>query len=178
MDRIAEPGQGKSRNVFAAKLVEDGLPFTKMLKTRRRNRQLEQVTLARIRIHVHQALGILERQRAKEKVVDQTEDRGVESDAERERNDGDQSESRRFVKFMKSEAKVAHRNFILFATLERDRPLPRDVPAADTQTRPSPRGEWSRLRGAPDYARRPRTVAMRSSDRAQTQRQFQSRVRS
>ena|ERR1700730_3068843 len=109
MNRIAEPGQGKSRNVFATKLVEDGLPFTKMLKTRRRNRQLEQVTLARIRIHVHQALGILERQAAQKKIVDQTEDGSVQADPQRERDNRNKTKRRRLPEFAKGKANVVHK---------------------------------------------------------------------
>jgi hypothetical protein len=82
-----------------------------MLKTRCRNRQLEQVTLARIRIHVDQALGILERQAAQKEIVDQTEDGGVESDAESKRDDRDESERGRLPKFAKGKSNVVHLRF-------------------------------------------------------------------
>src|ERR1700724_1046443 len=136
MDRIAEPGQGKSRNVFATKLVEDGLPFTKMLKTRRRNRQLEQVTLARIRIHVHQA-----------------EEGSVKADPEGERDDGDKAEGRRLPEFSKCESKVVHLESIKFrdkiirsAAPEPDRPSTLGGLAKDRQTTPWPRAISSRRR--------------------------------
>ena len=46
---------------------------------------LEQIALPRIRIHVHHASRVFERQTAQKKIVDQTEDRGVQADAESER---------------------------------------------------------------------------------------------
>src|ERR1700736_1969621 len=184
MNRIAEPGQGRSRNVFATKLVEDGLPFTKMLKTRRRNRQLEQVTLARIRIHVHQALGFLERQGAQEEIVDQAEDGSVQADPEGERDDGDKAEGRRLPEFSKGESSVVHLESIKFrgkiirsAAPAPDRPSTLGGPAKDRQTTPWPRAISSRRREEPGCSPKLRKVATQSIGQAQLLLESQSPAR-
>ena len=50
------------------------------------------------------------RQRREQDRVDDSEDRGVCADAEREREDRDQSEPRRFAQLAKGVAEVVHRN--------------------------------------------------------------------
>src|ERR1700757_2857565 len=102
MDRVPEPREGKSRNIFAAKSIKHCLAVAIMLKTRRGDRELEQFTLARIGIHVHQALGLLERQTAQKEIVDQAENGSVQTNPEREREDGDEGERRRLLKLSKS----------------------------------------------------------------------------
>ena len=103
LHRIAEPGERECGDVFRAEAVEDRLALAIMLKARHGDCELEQVALARVRIHVHEPLRLLERESAQEQIVDQTEDGGVQSDAECKRQDGNQSEPRRFAKLAKSE---------------------------------------------------------------------------
>src|SRR5439155_21724140 len=93
LHRIAEPGERECGDVFRAEAVEDRLALAIMLKARHRDRELEQVALARVRIHVHEPLRLLERESAQEQVVDQTEDRGVQTNSERQRDYGEKSES-------------------------------------------------------------------------------------
>ena len=76
---------------------------------RRRDRELEQLALSRVGIHVHEALRVFERQTPQKEIVDQTEDGGVESDAKRQGDDRDKGKRRRFAQFTKSEASVVHR---------------------------------------------------------------------
>jgi hypothetical protein len=55
---------------------------------------------------VDEALRVLEGQASQEEIVDKTEDRGVQSDAERKRTDRDESEGGRLPKFAKGKAEV------------------------------------------------------------------------
>jgi len=79
-----------------------------MLKARHRDRELEQVALARVGVHVHEPLRLLEGESAQEQVVNQTKNRGVQPDSQCEREDGDKSESRRFAELAKSEFEIFH----------------------------------------------------------------------
>jgi len=77
LHRIAEPGEPECGDVFRAEAVEDRLTIAIMLKARHGDRELEQVAFARVRIHVHESLRLLERQSAQKQVVDETENGSV-----------------------------------------------------------------------------------------------------
>src|SRR5205807_1636705 len=74
LNRIAQAGQSEWNNVFAFEPVENFLGVAIMLKTGNRNRELKQIALARVRIHVDHALGLFEWQAAQKEIVDQAED--------------------------------------------------------------------------------------------------------
>ena len=57
---------------------------------------------------MHKALRLFERQTAQKKIVDQTEDRGVQADAESERKHRQESKAGRFDQLPESEAKIVH----------------------------------------------------------------------
>ena len=73
--------------------------------------------------------GSLNGRPAQEKIVDQTKDRSVQPDAERERHDSDQSERRRFAELAKSELEIIH--VIQCAMLESDRHAWRGAPESN-----------------------------------------------
>src|SRR5215471_16990077 len=66
-----------------------------------------------------QASGIRVRQRLEQNVLHHAKDRSICTDPEREGQDSDESEPRRFAKLAKSELEVVH--IILFATPRLDR---------------------------------------------------------
>jgi hypothetical protein len=66
--------------------------------------KLEQVPLSRVRIDMHEPRRIFKWQRAQEKIIDQTEDRGIQSDPEREREGGNDSEAGRFAELAQRES--------------------------------------------------------------------------
>ena len=59
-------------------------------------------------INVNDTFGFGERQTAQKQVVDQTEDRGVHSDADREREDRESGERRRLEELANGEAEIVH----------------------------------------------------------------------
>src|ERR1700730_14868872 len=133
-----------------------------MLKPRRGDRELQQIAFARVRIHVDNAFGILERQGAQEEIIDQAKDGSVQADPERERDNRDKSKRRRLLELAESETKIAHRNFIQCATLGPDRPGLPAAPATKTLTTLSPRVTPSLRRAELDCAMKPQRVAMQS----------------
>src|SRR2546430_6118358 len=84
LNGIAETGQSERNVVFAGESVENRLAITIMLKPRDRHSELQQLALPGIRIHVQHTSWFFKRQTAQEKIVDQTEDCGVQTDTERE----------------------------------------------------------------------------------------------
>src|SRR5262249_15168505 len=92
----------------------------------------------------------LVRQPVQKQIVDQTEDRGVETDPERERRDSNESESRRFAELSQRETEFVHdcsqleRFFIiLFAGRRSDRHAWRGVQASGTRARRRwPKPQW------------------------------------
>jgi hypothetical protein len=60
---------------------------------------------------VDQSFGIMIRQRAQQDGIDDAEDRGVRANAERESENGDDREGRRFQKLTKRIAKIGNHNF-------------------------------------------------------------------
>src|SRR5438874_1172017 len=84
LNGIAETGQSERNVVFAGESVENRLAITIMLKPRDRHSELQQLALPGIRIHMQHTSWFFKRQTAQEKIVDQTEDCGVQTDTERE----------------------------------------------------------------------------------------------
>ena len=89
LHRIAEPGQGEVVPVSAAKPSKIRLPIAVMHEARRGERVIEGFAALRLREEMHDARRFLEGQAAQEEIVDQAEDRGVQPDPERERDDGE-----------------------------------------------------------------------------------------
>ena len=58
--------------------------------------------------HDHEPIGIGVRQRPEQDGVDHTKDGGVRPDAERKREDGDESEAGRFAQLAKSETEISY----------------------------------------------------------------------
>jgi len=73
--------------------------------------------LLETREDVEQARWLLEWQPAQEKIVDQTEDSGVQPDPERKCEDGKESEPRRLEQLAKSEANISHHGVRKFVTV-------------------------------------------------------------
>jgi len=86
LNRIAETGQSERNVVFAGESVENRLAITIKLKARDRYSELQQFALPGIRIHVQHPSRFLERQTPQKKIADQTEDRGVQSNPQRQRD--------------------------------------------------------------------------------------------
>ena len=65
--------------------------------------------LFRLRLgHDHESVGLGIRERPEQDRVDHAEDGGVRADAEREGENGDEGEARRFAQLAKSEAKIIY----------------------------------------------------------------------
>src|SRR6266581_970027 len=90
LNRIAETGQSERNVVFAGESVKNRLAITIMLKPRDRHSELQQFALPGIRIHVQHTCRFFEGQTAQKKIVNQTEDRGIQSNAESEREQGEE----------------------------------------------------------------------------------------
>src|SRR5207245_1399118 len=101
--------------------------------------------------------------------------RGVQTDPEREREDGDEGERRRLPKFPKSEAKVVH--VIRCAALAPDRQGWRGGRATSTRAARSPRAKRSHHRGAWGCGPTLQRVATKAIGRARMRPRYQSRVR-
>src|ERR1700741_3341838 len=72
--------------------------------------QLREVPLFRFRLKNYEPIRFLEWQAFQEKVVDQTEDRSVHPDAEREGQHGQERERGRFEELAESEAEIDHKS--------------------------------------------------------------------
>ncbi len=79
-----------------------------MHEARRGERVIERVATFRFREKMDNARRFLERKAAQKQIVDQTEDRGVQPDPERERNDREQSKPGRFEQLPKRETNIDH----------------------------------------------------------------------
>src|SRR5258707_13790702 len=89
---------------------------------------------------MHDARGFLERESSEKQIVDQAEDRGVQTNPEREGNDGDGSERGRLSKFAKSKANIVHGSDGLSCFMKIIRPVMRgrnrpELPAAPPTNR-------------------------------------------
>src|SRR5438477_9260416 len=149
-----------------------------MLKAGNRNRELEQIAFARVRIHVHNAFGLFEWQAVQKEIVDQAEDSGVQTNPERKRENGDEGERRRLPKFPKSETQIAHEDITRCAVLELDRQVWRGGRATSKRGARWPRAKWSRRRAVRDCGPTLQRVATKVIARARMRRRCQSQVRS
>ena len=77
---------------------------------------------------MQEPLRFFEWQRTQKKIVDKTEDRSIQADPERERQDGNDRESGRFAELTKSEFEIVH--IILFSTPRLDQCAMRGVPVS------------------------------------------------
>jgi len=73
--------------------------------------------LLETREDVEQARWLLEGQAAKEQIIDQSKDGGVQPDPERQREDGKQSKPGRLEQLTKSEANISHHGVRKFVTV-------------------------------------------------------------
>src|SRR5262249_10484635 len=108
LDRITQAGQSENEEILTGETFADRLAITKMFEARGGNRKIHDVPRFVAAKPVDHARRLLERQPAQKEIVHQTEDGGVESDAEREREHGDRSEGRRLSKFAKRESNIVH----------------------------------------------------------------------
>src|SRR5205085_12237957 len=69
LHRIAQSSQSERDNIFALEPVENFLAGAEMLKPRHRDSELQQIALPGIRIHVHDASGLLKLETAQKQVV-------------------------------------------------------------------------------------------------------------
>ena len=113
LDRIAQAGECHRRAVIGREPGEHRLSLAPLHEARARDSDLGEATVLGIAVDVHYSLRLMEWQRAQEKVVDQTEDRSVQPDPERQRNDREQSEPGRFEQLTKREAKIDHHKKVL-----------------------------------------------------------------
>src|SRR5439155_13368898 len=108
LDGIAQPSEGESEEIFAGETFTNCLSISKMFETRGGKRQVYQIARFITAVKVNDARRFLERKAAQKKIVDQTEDRGVETDPKSESDYGDQGEGRRLSKFTKCEPNIVH----------------------------------------------------------------------
>src|SRR5205823_2257958 len=108
LDRIAKSGQCErgrilGGGILGGETVKNRLTVTIKLVTRRRYSDIRQIARLVAVIEVNNARRFLERQPAQKQIVDQTKDRRVQPDAERERDDRDSCKSGRLAKLAESE---------------------------------------------------------------------------
>jgi len=105
---IAEARQRESGEVLGGELAEDRLPVAVVHEPRRRQRDLDDAAILRVRVHVDDAILIGVGQTAQEQVVDEAEDRRVQADPEGEGEQREQREPRRLQELPDGEAKVCN----------------------------------------------------------------------
>ena len=96
LDGVAHARESEREYILASEAVKESLSFTVMLKARRGDRDIDQITRLIASEQVDDTRRLLERQAAQEQIVYQTEDCCVRTDGERERNHGDDGEPWRF----------------------------------------------------------------------------------
>src|SRR5205823_3960003 len=99
LDRLAKSGQRERRRILGRRIlgsesVKNRLTVTINLVTRRRYSDIRQIARLVAVVEVNNARWLLKWQRPQKQIVDQTKDRGVQSNAECKRQDSNQSESR------------------------------------------------------------------------------------
>src|SRR5881275_1954034 len=82
LKRIAKSGHRGGDTILTSKSVEDGLPIAEMRETRCGKWEIDRLFLE-MREDVEQARRLLEGQPAQKKIINQTEDGGIEPDPER-----------------------------------------------------------------------------------------------
>src|SRR4030095_3706249 len=85
-----------------------------MLVARRRHADIDEIARFIAAEEVHHARWFLERQAAQEQIVYQTEDCGIRTDGQRERNHGDNSEPWRFKQGPKRVFEVRYHKYSLY----------------------------------------------------------------
>ena len=89
LHRIAQAGQREGELIFRAESVKNRLALPVMLKTRRRNREFEKISLPGVGIHANDTGWLFEWQTAQKKIINQAEDCRVQPDAESKRGNRD-----------------------------------------------------------------------------------------
>src|SRR6267143_2726511 len=80
-----------------------------MPELRHGKRELLQVAFFCLAINTHDVRGLIKRQRAQKKIMNQAEDSRVHADPESERDYSERSEPGRFAELAQSETEVVHR---------------------------------------------------------------------
>src|SRR4029077_19817139 len=93
LKRIAKSGHRSGDTILTRKSVENGLPIAEMHETRGGEWEIDRLLLE-TREDVEQARWLLEWKTAQEKIVDQTEDSGVQPNSERQRQHRQECEPR------------------------------------------------------------------------------------
>ena len=107
LKRITQSRHRRGQSILRGESVEDGLAIAEMDVARRGEREVDRLFFE-MREDVKNARRFSKRQPAQEKIVDQTEDRRVQSDPEREGNYCQEGEPRRFAQLPQRETKVGH----------------------------------------------------------------------
>ena len=102
MDRIAKSGQRERKEILRSETVKKHLTVAIKLVTRGRYSDIRQIARLVAVVEVNNARWFLEWQPAQKKIVDQAEDRGVQPDPERQCDDRNRSERRRFAELAQS----------------------------------------------------------------------------
>ena len=108
LHRVAEAGQSERGEILGGEIAEDGLRVAVMHEAWRRQRNLVEVALFRVGVHVHNPVRLSVGETAQEQIVDQAEDGAVEADADRQRQQCKQCESGRLQQLAERKAKVSH----------------------------------------------------------------------
>src|SRR2546423_9657839 len=111
LHRIAYAREDVARSRVRGETREDGLAIAKVPEARDAHRQLREISLFRFGLENNEPIRVLEWKPFQEEVVDQTEDRSVHPDAEREGQYGERGERGRFKELAESEAEVDHGDF-------------------------------------------------------------------
>jgi hypothetical protein len=96
LDGVARARKREGKSGFGSEAVKDSLSFTIMLKSRRRERDIDQIARLIASEYVDDARRFFEWQAAQKQIVYQTENRGIRTDGERQRNHSDDGEPWRF----------------------------------------------------------------------------------
>ena len=110
LNGIAHPGKNETSSGVRGETGENGLAIAEMPEARDRHGQLLQISFLRFRLNDDKPVRLGERQTSQEQIVDETENRRVHPDAERERYDGEERESGRLEELSNGEAKISHNN--------------------------------------------------------------------
>src|SRR5438552_719300 len=69
LHRIAQAGQREGERIFSTESIKNRLALPIMLKTRRRNREFEKISLPGVGIHAKDTCRFFERQTAQKKII-------------------------------------------------------------------------------------------------------------
>src|SRR5258707_3335599 len=102
LDRIAKSGQCERNEILRSETVKNRLTVAIKLVTRGRYSDIRQIARFVAVVEMNNARRFLERQPAQKQIVDQTKDRGVQPDPERQCDDRNRRERRRFAELAQS----------------------------------------------------------------------------